>query len=51
MLRVENICKTFFAGTINEKKALQGLSLHLKPGDFVEFYCRSFSNRQWKDHY
>ena len=26
MLRVENICKTFFAGTINEKKALQGLS-------------------------
>ena len=35
MLRVENICKTFFAGTINEKKALQGLSLHLKPGDFV----------------
>lgn len=35
MLKVENICKTFFPGTINEKKALNGLSLHLKPGDFV----------------
>lgn len=35
MLRVENIYKTFFPGTINEKRALQGLSLHLKPGDFV----------------
>ena len=34
MLRVENIYKTFNAGTINEKKALQGLSLHLAPGDF-----------------
>ena len=34
MLHVENIFKTFNAGTINEKKALQGLSLHLAPGDF-----------------
>lgn len=35
MLRIENISKTFFPGTINEKRALQHLSLHLKPGDFV----------------
>ncbi len=35
MLRVENVSKTFFPGTINEKKALQNLSLHLKPGDFA----------------
>ncbi len=35
MLELNNICKTFNAGTINEKKALQNLSLHLKPGDFV----------------
>lgn len=35
MLQVDNIFKTFFPGTINEKKALNGLSLHLKPGDFV----------------
>lgn len=35
MLRVENIYKTFFPGTINEKRALQGLSLHLKTGDFA----------------
>ena len=35
MLRIENICKTFNAGTINEKVALNGLSLTLNDGDFV----------------
>ena len=35
MLEIKNIFKTFNAGTINEKKALVDLSLHLKPGDFV----------------
>lgn len=35
MLQIMNIYKTFNAGTINEKRALQGVSLHLKPGDFV----------------
>ena len=35
MLEIINIFKTFNAGTINEKRALQGVSLHLKPGDFV----------------
>ena len=35
MLKVENISKTFNPGTINEKKALNGISLHLQPGDFV----------------
>jgi putative ABC transport system ATP-binding protein len=35
MLDVKNISKTFFPGTINEKKALTDLSLHLDPGDFV----------------
>jgi len=35
MLKLINICKTFNPGTINEKKALQGLNLELKPGDFV----------------
>ena len=35
MLEVINVHKTFNAGTINEKRALQGLELHLKPGDFV----------------
>ena len=35
MLEIMNIHKTFNAGTINEKRALQGVSLHLKPGDFV----------------
>jgi putative ABC transport system ATP-binding protein len=35
LLRVNNISKTFNPGTINEKKALDNLSLHLKEGDFV----------------
>ena len=35
MLQIIDVCKTFNAGTINEKKALNGLNLHLKPGEFV----------------
>ncbi len=35
MLELKNIYKTFNAGTVNEKKALNGLSLSLKEGDFV----------------
>ncbi|WP_294551696.1 ABC transporter ATP-binding protein [uncultured Pseudoflavonifractor sp.] len=35
MLELQNICKTFNAGTINEKRALNGVSLTLKEGDFV----------------
>lgn len=35
MLDVKNIYKTFNAGTVNEKTALRGVSLHLNPGDFV----------------
>ena len=35
MLKLENISLTFNAGTVNEKKALTDLSLHLEKGDFV----------------
>jgi putative ABC transport system ATP-binding protein len=35
MLRVEHIVKIFNRGTVNEKKALGGLSLTLEPGDFA----------------
>ncbi|MFI3176728.1 MAG: ATP-binding cassette domain-containing protein [Eubacteriales bacterium] len=35
MLKIEQIAKTFNPGTVNEKVALNGLSLHLKDGDFV----------------
>ncbi len=35
MLDVKNICKTFNPGTVNEKTALRGVSLHLDDGDFV----------------
>ena len=34
MLRIENIHKTFFPGTANEKKALRGVNLSLEAGDF-----------------
>lgn len=35
MLKMTNIHKTFNVGTINEKKALNGVNLHLEKGDFV----------------
>ena len=35
MLEIRDIRKTFNAGTVNEKVALNGVSLHLAPGDFV----------------
>ena len=35
MLKLENISLTFHPGTVNEKKALTDLSLHLEKGDFV----------------
>ena len=35
MLEVRNLYKTFNAGTINEKRAMNGLSLTLEDGDFV----------------
>lgn len=34
MLTLTNVRKTFNTGTVNEKKALNGINLHLKPGDF-----------------
>ena len=35
MLDIKNVEKTFNPGTINEKKALNGIDLHLDEGDFV----------------
>ena len=35
MLELKNICKTFNAGTVNEKVALDNLNLTLNDGDFV----------------
>ena len=35
MFDIKNIYKTFNAGTVNEKTALNGVSLHLNEGDFV----------------
>ena len=35
MLDLTNVCKTFNAGTVNEKHALNNVQLHLEDGDFV----------------
>ena len=35
MLDIQQVRKTFNAGTVNEKVALRGVSLHLDDGDFV----------------
>lgn len=35
MLTIKEVYKTFNPGTINEKRALQGLNLHVNPGDFI----------------
>ena len=35
MLEITDVFKTFNPGTINEKRALNGVSLTLQPGDFV----------------
>lgn len=35
MLQLSKVSKTFYKGTINEKKALKDIDLLLKPGDFV----------------
>ena len=35
MLELNNVCKTFNPGTINEKVALRGVNLKLNEGDFV----------------
>ncbi len=35
MLKLEHVYKTFMPGSVNEKKALTDVNLHIKPGDFV----------------
>ena len=35
MLELKNVSKTFNAGTVNEKKALTNIDLHVKDGDFI----------------
>ncbi len=35
MLKLNDLSKTFARGTVNEKKALEHVTLHLAPGDFV----------------
>jgi putative ABC transport system ATP-binding protein len=35
VLTIDNVHKTFFAGTVNERRALAGVSLTLQEGDFL----------------
>ena len=51
MLEIKDIYKTFNAGTINEKRALNGVNLNLNPGERrrqinnIECDCRCMGNR------
>ena len=45
MLRVLNVEKTFNKGTINEKRALNGLNLELQDGDFCHCHRRKRSGK------
>ena len=42
MLEIQNVSKTFNAGTVNEKTALNGLNLKLNEGRFCHRH-----RRQW----
>jgi putative ABC transport system ATP-binding protein len=35
MLKLTNVSKTFFPGTVNERRALRDINLELAPGDFI----------------
>jgi len=35
MVRLENITKIFSKGTIDEKVAIDGITLHIRKGDFI----------------
>lgn len=35
MLDIKHLSKTFFPGTVNEKRALTDVNLHMEPGDFI----------------
>ena len=53
MLEIKNVYKTFNAGTVNEKVALQDLNLTLEDGDFVTHRRRPRNHggslrRAWK---
>ena len=35
MLKLENVCKTFNPGSVNEKSALKNIDLEVYEGDFI----------------
>ena len=47
MLKISHISKTFNPGTVNEKKAIEDLSLELKQGDFCNDHWLQW---RWKVH-
>ena len=49
MLKVSHVSKTFNAGTVNEKLALDDFSITINEGDFITViggngFCREFSH-------
>ena len=60
MLEIQNVSKTFNAGTVNQKTALNGLNLKLNEGDrrqrcrqihHAERSCRCVAGGRRQDHY
>ena len=45
MLELNNLHKTFNPGTVNEKVALNGVSLHMEAGDFATMAGRTLPLR------
>lgn len=35
MIKLENLTKVFYPGTVNEKIAINGVSLHIEEGEIV----------------
>ena len=42
MLQLNDLHKTFNPGTVNEKVALNGVSLHMEAGDFATKFVHIF---------
>ena len=50
MLLLENVQKTFNAGTVNEKKALTGVDLNMNSKDFVTHRWKRSRKIHYAEH-
>ena len=49
LLTLENIHKTFEAGTVNENHVLKGLDLEVEEGDFISVICLLYTSPSPRD--